>query len=133
MARVKRGVTAHAKHKKVLDAAKGFYGRRKKTIRIAKQAVEKSLQYAYRDRKNRKRNFRALWIQRINAAVREHGLTYGRFIDGLNKAGIEIDRKVLSDLAIHEPQAFAALVAKSKTALEYLKDTTPNAFESAVA
>ncbi len=133
MARVKRGVTAHAKHKKVLDAAKGFYGRRKNTIRIAKQAVEKSLQYAYRDRKNRKRNFRALWIQRINAAVREHGLTYGRFIDGLNKAGIEIDRKVLSDMAIHEPQAFAALVAKSKTALEYLKDTTPNAFESAVA
>ena len=133
MARVKRGVTAHAKHKKVLDAAKGFYGRRKNTIRIAKQAVEKSLQYAYRDRKNRKRNFRALWIQRINAATREHGLTYGRFIDGLNKAGIEIDRKVLSDMAIHEPQAFAVLVAKSKTALEYLKDTTPNAFESAVA
>ncbi len=133
MARVKRGVTAHARHKKVLKAAKGFYGRRKNTIRIAKQAVEKSLQYAYRDRKNRKRNFRALWIQRINAAVREHGLTYGRFIDGLNKAGIEIDRKVLSDMAIHEPAAFAALVAKSKTALEYLKDTTPNAFESAVA
>jgi large subunit ribosomal protein L20 len=133
MARVKRGVTAHAKHKKVLKAAKGFYGRRKNTIRIAKQAVEKSLQYAYRDRKNRKRNFRALWIQRINAAVREHGLTYGRFIDGLNKAGIEIDRKVLSDMAIHEPQAFAALVAQSKSALEYLKDTTPNAFESAVA
>ena len=133
MARVKRGVTAHAKHKKVLKAAKGFYGRRKNTIRIAKQAVEKSLQYAYRDRKNRKRNFRALWIQRINAAVREHGLTYGRFIDGLNKAGIEIDRKVLSDMAIREPEAFAALVAKSKTALEYLKDTTPNAFESAVA
>ncbi len=133
MARVKRGVTAHAKHKKVLSAAKGFYGRRKNTIRIAKQAVEKSLQYAYRDRKNRKRNFRALWIQRINAAVREHGLTYGRFIDGLNKAGIEVDRKILSDLAIHEPQAFAALVAKSKAALEYLKDTTPNQFESAVA
>jgi large subunit ribosomal protein L20 len=133
MARVKRGVTAHAKHKKVLKAAKGFYGRRKNTIRIAKQAVEKSLQYAYRDRKVRKRNFRALWIQRINAAVREHGLTYGRFIDGLNKAGIEIDRKVLSDMAIHEPQAFAALVAKSKASLEYMKDTTPNAFESAVA
>ena len=133
MARVKRGVTSHAKHKKVLKAAKGFYGRRKNTIRIAKQAVEKSLQYAYRDRKNRKRNFRALWIQRINAAVREHGLTYGRFIDGLNKAGIEIDRKVLSDMAIHEPAAFVALVAKSKTALEYLKDTTPNAFEGAVA
>jgi large subunit ribosomal protein L20 len=133
MARVKRGVAAHAKHKKVLKAAKGFYGRRKNTIRIAKQAVEKSLQYAYRDRKVRKRNFRALWVQRINAGVREHGLTYARFIDGLNKAGIEIDRKVLSDMAIHEPQAFAALVAKAKTALEYLKDTTPNAFESAVA
>ncbi|MGQ2907797.1 MAG: 50S ribosomal protein L20 [Aliihoeflea sp.] len=133
MARVKRGVTSHAKHKKVLKAAKGFYGRRKNTIRIAKQAVEKSLQYAYRDRKNRKRNFRALWIQRINAAVREHGLTYGRFIDGLNKAGIEIDRKVLSDMAIHEPQAFAALVGKSKASLDYLKDTTPNQFESVVA
>src|SRR5690606_12528726 len=133
MARVKRGVTAHAKHKKVLKAAKGFYGRRKNTMRIAKQAVERSLQYAYRDRKARKRYFRALWVQRINAAVREHGLTYGRFIDGLNKAGIEIDRKVLSDLAIHEPQAFAALVAKSRTALEYLKDGTPNEFESAVA
>ncbi len=133
MARVKRGVTAHARHKKVLKAAKGFYGRRKNTIRIAKQAVEKSLQYAYRDRKVRKRNFRALWVQRINAAVREHGLTYGRFIDGLNKAGIEIDRKVLSDMAIHEPAAFAALVGKAKVALEYLKDTTPNAFEAAVA
>jgi large subunit ribosomal protein L20 len=132
MARVKRGVTAHAKHKKVLSAAKGFYGRRKNTIRIAKQAVERSLQYAYRDRKNRKRNFRALWIQRINAAAREHGLTYGRMIDGLNKAGIEIDRKVLSDMAIHEPEAFAALVARAKGALEYLKNTTPNAFESAV-
>ena len=133
MARVKRGVTSHAKHKKVLKAAKGFYGRRKNTIRIAKQAVEKSKQYAYRDRKNRKRNFRALWVQRINAAVREHGLTYGRFIDGLNKAGIEIDRKVLSDMAIHEPQAFAALVGQAKVSLEYLKNTTPNAFESAVA
>ena len=88
MARVKRGTTGHAKHKKVLKAAKGFYGRRKNTIRIAKQAVEKSLQYAYRDRKARKRNFRALWVQRINAAVREHGLTYARFIDGVNKAGI---------------------------------------------
>ncbi|MVA96846.1 50S ribosomal protein L20 [Nitratireductor sp. CAU 1489] len=133
MARVKRGVTAHAKHKKVMKAAKGFYGRRKNTIRIAKQAVEKSLQYAYRDRKNRKRNFRALWIQRINAGAREHGLSYGRLIDGLNKAGIEVDRKVLADMAVHEPQAFAALVAKAKTALEYLKDTTPNAFERAVA
>ncbi len=133
MARVKRGVTSHAKHKKVLGQAKGFYGRRKNTIRTAKQAVEKSMQYAYRDRKNRKRNFRALWIQRINAAAREHGLTYGRLIDGLNKAGIEIDRKVLSDMAIHEPQAFAAVVAQAKTSLAYLKDTTPNAFESAVA
>src|SRR6201994_292744 len=104
MARVKRGVTSHAKHKKVFEAAKGFYGRRKNTIRIAKQAVEKSMQYAYRDRKNRKRSFRALWIQRINAGVREYGLTYSRFIDGLAKAGIEIDRKVLSDLAIHEPE-----------------------------
>jgi len=133
MARVKRGVAAHAKHKKVLQAAKGFYGRRKNTIRIAKQAVEKSLQYAYRDRKNRKRNFRALWIQRINAAAHEHGLSYGRLIDGLNKAGVEIDRKVLSDLAIHEPAAFAALVAQAKTALEYLKDHTPGEFERAVA
>ncbi len=132
MARVKRGVTAHAKHKKVLKSAKGFYGRRKNTIRVAKQAVEKSLQYAYRYRKARKRNFRALWVQRINAAAREHGLTYGRFIDGLNKAGVEIDRKVLADMAVHEPQAFAALVDKSKGALEYLKNTTPNAFESAV-
>ncbi|WP_173934588.1 50S ribosomal protein L20 [Chelativorans sp. Marseille-P2723] len=133
MARVKRGVTGHAKHKKVLKSAKGFYGRRKNTIRIAKQAVEKSLQYAYRDRRNKKRSFRALWIQRINAAAREHGLSYGRFIDGLSKAGIEIDRKVLADLAVHEPQAFAALVDQAKKSLEYLKDTTPNAFESAVA
>ncbi|MDI6025264.1 50S ribosomal protein L20 [Corticibacterium sp. UT-5YL-CI-8] len=133
MARVKRGVTSHAKHKKVLEQAKGFYGRRKNTIRIAKQAVEKSKQYAYRDRKNRKRNFRALWVQRINAAVREHGLTYGRFIDGLNKSNIEIDRNILSDMAIHEPQAFATLVAKAKVALEYLKDGMPNEFEGAVA
>jgi large subunit ribosomal protein L20 len=117
MARVKRGVTSHAKHKKVFEAAKGFYGRRKNTIRIAKQAVEKSMQYAYRDRKNRKRSFRALWIQRINAGVREYGLTYSRFIDGLAKAGIEIDRKVLSDLAIHEPEAFKAIVEKAKGAL----------------
>jgi large subunit ribosomal protein L20 len=117
MARVKRGVTSHAKHKKVLKAAKGFYGRRKNTIRIAKQAVEKSMQYAYRDRKNKKRTFRALWIQRLNAAVREHGLTYSRFIDGLAKAGIEVDRKVMSDIAIHEPAAFAAIVAQAKAAL----------------
>ena len=133
MARVKRCVTAHAKHKKVLKAAKGFYGRRKNTIRTAKQAVEKSMQYATRDRRAKKRNFRALWIQRINAAVRAHGLTYGRLIDGLNKAGIEVDRKLLSDLAIAEPEAFAALVAKAKEGLEYLKSTTPNQFEGAVA
>lgn len=133
MARVKRGVTGHARHKKVLKAAKGFYGRRKNTIRVAKQAVEKSRQYATRDRRNRKRNFRALWIQRINAAAREHGLTYARLMDGLNKAGIEIDRKMLSDMAVHEPQAFAAVVGEARKALEYLKDTTPNAFESAVA
>ena len=132
MSRVKRGVTSHAKHKKVLKQAKGFYGRRKNTIRIAKQAVEKSMQYAYRDRKNRKRTFRALWIQRLNAAVREHGLTYSRFIDGLNKAGIEVDRKVLSDLAIHEPAAFAALAEKAKQALAYLQDATPNEFSHAV-
>ena len=132
MARVKRGVTSHAKHKKVLKKAKGYYGSRKNTIRVAKQAVEKAAQYAYRDRKVRKRNFRSLWIQRINAGAREHGLTYGRLIDGLNKAEIEVDRKVLSDLAIHEPEAFSALVAKAKTALNYLKDTTPGAFEAAV-
>ena len=109
MSRVKRGVTTHARHRKVIKAAKGYYGRRKNTFRIANQAVEKAGQYAYRDRKVRKRSFRALWIQRINAAAREHGLTYGRFIDGLNKAGIEIDRKVLADIAVHEPDAFKAL------------------------
>jgi large subunit ribosomal protein L20 len=117
MARVKRGVTSHAKHKKILKAAKGYYGRRKNTIRVAKQAVEKAMQYAYRDRKNRKRNFRALWIQRLNAAVREHGLTYSRFIDGLTKAGILVDRKMLADLAMHEPVAFAAVIEKAKAAL----------------
>ena len=132
MARVNRGVTAHAKHKKVIKLAEGFYGRRKNTIRTAKAAVDRSRQYAYRDRKNRKRSFRALWIQRINAAVRLEGLTYGRFIDGLAKAGIEIDRKVLSDIAIHEPATFSKLVASAKKALEYLKKTTPNAFEGAV-
>ncbi|MEO1700509.1 MAG: 50S ribosomal protein L20 [Pseudomonadota bacterium] len=132
MARVKRGVTAHAKHKKVMKAAKGFYGRRKNTIRIAKQAVERADQYAYRDRKVRKRNFRSLWIQRINAAAREHGLTYGRLIDGLTKAGVEVDRKVLSDLAIHEPAAFAKVVEQAKASLAYLKDSTPNAYESVV-
>ncbi|MBB4052293.1 large subunit ribosomal protein L20 [Devosia subaequoris] len=129
MARVKRGVTAHARHKKVLKAAEGYYGRRKSTIRIAKQAVEKAGQYAYRDRRVKKRNFRALWIQRINAAVRDHGLTYGRFIDGLSKAEIAVDRKVLSDLAITQPEAFAALVAKAKEALAYLEsvDSTTHA------
>lgn len=110
MSRVKRGVTAHAKHKKVLKAAKGYYGRRKNTIRVAMQAVERAQQYQYRDRKRKKRTFRALWIQRINAAVREHGSTYGRFIDGLNKAGVTIDRKVLADLAVHDHDGFKALV-----------------------
>src|SRR5438046_9833692 len=117
MARVKRGVTAHAKHKKVLEQAKGFWGRRKNTIRTAKAAVEKAGQYAYRDRKVRKRTFRALWIQRINAATRLHGLTYGRFIDGLNKAGIELDRKVLADIAVHEPQTFQSLVEAASAAV----------------
>ena len=117
MSRVKRGVTTHARHRKVIKAAKGFYGRRKNTFRIANQAVEKAGQYAYRDRRTRKRNFRALWIQRINAATRELGMTYGRFIDGLTKAGIEVDRKVLSDLAIHEPEAFKVLVEKAQAAL----------------
>ena len=118
MSRVKRGVAGHAKHKKVLQRAKGFYGRRKNTIRAAKAAVDHALQYSYRDRKNRKRTFRALWIQRINAATREHGLTYGRFIDGLGKAGVEVDRKVLADLAVREPAAFQALVAKAQSALQ---------------
>jgi large subunit ribosomal protein L20 len=117
MSRVKRGVTSHARHKAVLKQAKGYYGRRKNTIRVARQAVEKAGQYAYRDRRTKKRNFRSLWIQRINAAVREHGLTYGRFIDGLNKAGIVIDRKVLSDLAITDPEGFAALVGRAAAAL----------------
>jgi large subunit ribosomal protein L20 len=116
MARVKRGVTAHAKHKKVLAQAKGYYGRRKNTIRTAKQSVERSLQYEYVGRKLKKRTFRALWIQRVNAAVREFGLTYSKFIAGLAKAGVEVDRKVLSDLAIREPEAFKALVDKVKTA-----------------
>ena len=120
MARVKRGVTAHARHKKVLKAAEGYYGRRKSSITVAKAAVDKAGQYAYRDRRVRKRNFRALWIQRINAAVREHGLTYGRFIDGLGKAEIAVDRKVLSDLAITQPEAFGVLVARAKAALAYL-------------
>ena len=117
MARVKRGVTGHARHKKVLKAAKGYYGRRKNTIRVAKQAVEKANQYAYRDRKRRKRTFRALWIQRLNAAVRPFGLNYSRFIDGLGKVGLQVDRKVLSDLAIREPAAFQAIVEKAKAAV----------------
>jgi large subunit ribosomal protein L20 len=117
MARVKRGVTSHAKHKKTFKAAKGFYGRRKNTIRAAKAAVDRSMQYATRDRKVKKRTIRSLWIQRLNAAVREFGLTYSRFIDGLNKAGVTLDRKVLSDLAIHQPEAFAAIVNQAKAAL----------------
>ena len=133
MARVKRGVTSHAKHKKILKQAEGFQGRRKNTIRAAKAAVDHSKQYAYRDRKNKKRTFRALWVQRINAAVREHGLTYGRFIDGFNTAGTEVDRKVMSDMAIHDAAAFGVLVASAKKALEYLKNHTANEFEAAVA
>ncbi|MEO1013960.1 MAG: 50S ribosomal protein L20 [Pseudomonadota bacterium] len=117
MSRVKRGVTAHARHRKVIKNAKGYYGRRKNTFRVANQAVEKAGQYAYRDRRTKKRNFRALWIQRINAGARELGLTYSRFMDGLNKAGVEVDRKVLADLAVHEPKAFAALAEKAKAAL----------------
>src|SRR6478736_247061 len=117
MARVKRGVTAHARHKKIIKQAKGYYGRRKNVFRAAVQAVEKAGQYAYRDRRRKKRNFRSLWIQRINAAARQLGLTYGRFIDGLGKAGIAVDRKILADLAVREPQAFATLVEKAKAAL----------------
>lgn len=117
MARVSRGVTKHARHKKIIDAAKGYRGRRKNTFRIANQAVEKAGQYAYIGRKLKKRQYRALWIQRINAAVRLHGLTYGRFINGLTKAGIEVDRKVLADLAGNEPAAFKALVDKAQAAL----------------
>ena len=117
MSRVKKGVTAHARHRKIITNAKGYRGRRKNTFRIANQAVEKAGQYAYRDRRARKRNFRALWIQRINAAARELDLTYGRFIHGLDRAGIEVDRKVLADLAVKEPQAFKALAEKAKAAL----------------
>ena len=119
MPRVKRGVTAHARHKKVIDAAKGYSGRRGNVYRVARQAVIRAEEYQTRDRKTKKRNFRALWIQRINAAVRaqDEGLTYSRFIDGLNKAGIEVDRKVLADLAVREPAAFAAVVDKARAAL----------------
>ena len=116
MARVSRGVTAHARHKKVIKAAKGYYGRRKNTFKTAKQAVDKARQYAYRDRRVRKREFRALWIQRINAAARVHGMTYSALMRGLAKAGVEVDRKMLADLAAHQPQAFAALVDRSKQA-----------------
>lgn len=114
MSRVKRGVTKSARHKKVLAQAKGYRGRRKNTFRIANQAVEKAGQYAYIGRKLKKRQFRALWIQRINAGAREHGLTYGRFMDGLKKAGIDLDRKVLADMAANEPEAFKALVETAK-------------------
>lgn len=117
MARVKRGVTTRAKHNRILEAARGYYGRRKNTIRIARQAVEKAGQYAYRDRKVKKRSFRALWIQRINAAVRAEGLTYGVFMHGLKLAGVELDRKVLADIAMNEGAAFSAIVAQAKAAL----------------
>ena len=117
MARIKRGTTTRAKHKRILESAKGYYGRRKNTIRIARQAVEKAGQYAYRDRKVKKRSFRALWIQRINAAVRTEGLTYSQFKHGLTLAGVELDRKVLADIAMHEGDAFKAIVAQAKAAL----------------
>jgi large subunit ribosomal protein L20 len=117
MARVKRGVTAHARHKKVLDMARGYRGRNKNNYRIALERVEKALQYAYRDRRNRKRQFRRLWIQRINAGAREHGLTYSQFMNGLLKAGVAVDRKVLSDLAVKEPESFKALVDAARAAL----------------
>ncbi len=117
MARVKRGTTTRAKHNRILKDAKGFYGRRKNTIRVARQAVEKAGQYAYRDRKVKKRSFRALWIQRINAAVRMEGLTYGQFMHGLKLAGVELDRKVLADIAMNEGEAFKGIVAQAKSAL----------------
>jgi large subunit ribosomal protein L20 len=117
MSRIKRGVTTHARHKRILERAKGYYGRRKNTIRVAIQAVEKAGQYAYRDRKAKKRTFRALWIQRINAAVRVEGLTYGQFMHGLKLAGVELDRKVLADLAMNEAATFTAIIAQAKAAL----------------
>ena len=117
MARVKRGVTSRAKHKKVLKSVKGQWGRRKNTIRVAKQAMEKAMQYAYRDRRNKKRDFKSLWIQRINAGVRAEGLTYSKFINGLNKCGIEIDRKILAEIAYDSPEAFKTIVQKAKSAL----------------
>ena len=118
MSRVKRGLTAHARHKKILDMAKGYRGRNKNVFRVAVEKVEKGLQYAYRDRKAKKRSFRSLWIQRINAATRIHNMTYSRFISGLLKAGVELDRKVLADIALKEPQAFAKLVETAKAALK---------------
>jgi large subunit ribosomal protein L20 len=118
MARVKRGVTAHARHKKVLGLAKGYRGRGSSAYRIAIERVEKALQYAYRDRRNRKRDFRALWIQRINAGARERGLSYSQLMHGIKLAGLELDRKVLSDIAIREPEAFEAIVATARAALE---------------
>ena len=117
MARVKRGVTSHAKHKKVLKAVKGQWGRRKNTIRVARQAMEKAMQYAYRDRRNKKRDFKSLWIQRINAGVRAEGLTYSKFINGLNKSGIKLDRKVLAEIAYDNPEAFKTIVKKAQSAL----------------
>ena len=127
MARVTRGVTSHARHKKVLEQAKGFRGRRKNTIRVAKQAVDKAGQYAYRDRRVKKREFRALWIQRINAAARAEGMTYNRFIQGLKAAGIEVDRRMLAELAVNDAPAFAALVAAARAAVP----AAPAAAESA--
>ena len=117
MARVKRGVTSHAKHKKVLKAVKGQWGRRKNTIRVAKQAMEKAMQYAYRDRRNKKRDFKSLWIQRINAGVRAEGLTYSKFINGLSKSGIKLDRKILAEIAYDNPEAFKTIVKKAQAAL----------------
>ena len=118
MSRVKRGLTAHARHKKILDMAKGYRGRNKNVFRVAVEKVEKGLQYAYRDRKAKKRSFRSLWIQRINAATRIHDMTYSRFISGLIKAGVELDRKLLADIALKEPHAFAKLVETAKAALK---------------
>ena len=117
MARVKRGVTSHAKHKKVLKSVKGQWGRRKNTIRVARQAMEKAMQYAYRDRRAKKREFRSLWIQRINAGVRAEGLTYSKFINGLNKSGIQLDRKILAEIAYDNPEAFKTIVKKAQSAL----------------
>ena len=117
MARVKRGVTSHAKHKKVLKAVKGQWGRRKNTIRVARQAMEKAMQYAYRDRRVKKRDFKSLWIQRINAGVRAEGLSYSKFINGLNKSGIKLDRKILAEIAYDNPEAFKIIVKKAQSAL----------------